>query len=305
MDGTPVDGRCRAAHGRRWLMRRATALPSCLAAMIAFFAVIAAAGATSVQAASDPPALVYVFRAMGGKFVTRDMDDLAALVRVGGSQVEVNNYTAWMAPARDAIRVYKAAAVKPRIIALGYSAGGDSAIRFALVLKKAQVPVDLIVTLDPTRIANRVPSNVRRFVNLFSSDHMMGGGEPKPARDFQGHFVAVDLKDYTRAVHLDMGGLIDLQEAIARKVDEAIAAPDVPGPSVPIQYAPPAGVRLEIWDSGVPATVSAGETVATVAQQFGLPVWLVADVNDIDANTPLAAGQRIIVPRRLATMAGE
>jgi hypothetical protein len=254
----------------------------------------------SAQAASDPPALVYVFRAMGGKFVTKDMDNLAARIRAGGSMVEVNNYTAWMAPAKDAIRLYKAAAVKPRIVALGYSAGGDSAIRFALTLKKAQVPVDLIVTLDPTRIANRVPANVKRFVNLFSSEHTMGGGDPKPARDYAGHFAAVDLKDYTDAVHLDMGGLVDLQEAIAQKVTEVIAAPDVPGPSVPIEYAPPAGVTLEIWDSGVPATASAGDTVAGIAAQFGLPAWLVADVNDLDPNKPLAAGQRIIVPRRLA-----
>jgi LysM repeat protein len=269
-------------------------------ALVAGLATLAAAGA---QAASDPPALVYVFRAMGGKFVTKDMDNLAALIRTGGSQVEVNNYTAWMAPAKDAIRLYKAAAVKPRIVALGYSAGGDSAIRFALVLKKAQVPVDLIVTLDPTRIANRVPSNVGRFVNLFSSDHTMGGGEPKPARDFGGHFAAVDLKDYTKAVHLDIGGLVDLQEAIAQKVAEVIAAPGVPGPSVPIEYAPPAGVLLEIWDSGAVANASAGDTLAAVAAQFGLPAWLLADVNDMDANKPLAAGQRIVVPRRLAGVA--
>ncbi len=270
------------------------------AAVMAVIGVLLTVTTISAQAASDPPALVYVFRAMGGKFVTKDMDNLAARIRAGGSMVEVNNYTAWMAPAKDAIRLYKAAAVKPRIVALGYSAGGDSAIRFALTLKKAQVPVDLIVTLDPTRIANRVPANVKRFVNLFSSEHTMGGGDPKPARDYAGHFAAVDLKDYTDAVHLDMGGLVDLQEAIAQKVTEVIAAPDVPGPSVPIEYAPPAGVTLEIWDSGVPATASAGDTVAGIAAQFGLPAWLVADVNDLDPNKPLAAGQRIIVPRRLA-----
>lgn len=283
------------SNGRRMAVWRAAAV-----ALAAALAVFAAAGA---QATSDPPALVYVFRAMGGKFVTKDMDNLAARIRAGGAQVEVNNYTAWMAPAKDAVRQYRAAAVKPRIIALGYSAGGDSAIRFALVLKKAQVPVDLIVTLDPTRIANRVPSNVLRFVNLFSSDHTMGGGEPKPARDFQGHFAAVDLKDYTKAVHLDIGGLVDLQEAIAQKVAEVIVAPGAPGPAIPIQYTPPAGTELEIWDSGVAANAAAGDTAAGVAAQFGLPAWLVAEVNDIDPNKLLAAGQRIVVPRRLAVAA--
>ena len=286
-------------------MRRVMVFWSCLAALVVLSPGFATMDVARAQSAGDPPALVYVFRAMGGKFVTRDMDNLAALLEAQGSRVEINNYTAWMGPAKDAVRLYKAAPVKPKVIALGYSAGGDSAIRFALVVKKAQVPVDLIVTLDPTRIANRVPSNVKRFVNLFSSEHTMGGGDPKPARDFTGHFAAVDLKDYTDVVHLDMGGVAALQEAIAQKVAEAMVAPDVPGPSVAIEYAPPAGVALELWDSGVMATVSAGETLASVAGQFGIPVWLLADVNDIAADKALAAGQRIIVPRHLSAAAGQ
>jgi hypothetical protein len=228
------------------------------------------------------------------------MDNIASRIQATGSQVTINNYTAWMAPAKDAIRIYRAAAVKPRIVALGYSAGGDSAIRFALVLKKARIPVDLIMTLDPTRIANRVPSNVQRFVNLFSSEHTMGGGDPKPAKDFNGHFAAVDLKDYTDVVHLDMSGLVDLQDAIVTKVTEVIVAPNPAAGGLPIEYAPPRGVNLEIWDSGVPVNATAGETVAMVAAQFGLPAWVVADVNDMSADKALAAGQRLVVPRRLA-----
>ena len=271
------------------------------AGLMALLAVLVLAGGGGVAAQeADPPALVYVFRAMGGKFVTRDMDNIAARIQATGSQVTINNYTAWMAPAKDAIRIYRAADVKPRIVALGYSAGGDSAIRFALGLKKARIPVDLIVTLDPTRIANRVPSNVQRFVNLYSSEHTMGGGTPKPAKDFKGHFAAVDLKDYTNAVHLDMSGLVDLQDAIVAKVSEAIVVPNLAAGGLPIEYAPPRGVHLEIWDSGVPVNAEAGETVAMVAEQFGVPAWVVADLNDLSPDKPLAAGQRIVVPRRLA-----
>lgn len=272
--------------------------------LVALFAILMFAGGVGVAGAQagDPPALVYVFRAMGGKFVTRDMDNIASRIQATGSQVTINNYTAWMAPAKDAIRIYRAAAVKPRIVALGYSAGGDSAIRFALALKKARVPVDLIMTLDPTRIANRVPSNVQRFVNLFSSEHTMGGGDPKPAKDFNGHFAAVDLKDYTDVVHLDMSGLVDLQDAIVTKVTEVIVAPNPAAGGLPIEYAPPRGVNLEIWDSGVPVNATAGETVAMVAAQFGLPAWVVADVNDMSADKALAAGQRLVVPRRLAAV---
>jgi hypothetical protein len=40
-----------------------------------------------------------------------------------------------------------------------------------------------------------------------------------------------------------------------------------------------------------------------VAAQFGVPAWVVADVNDMSADEALAAGQRLVVPRRLAAAA--
>ena len=122
--------------------------------------VLAQSAGPDAAGTGQATAIVYVFRAMGGKFVTREMDNLATKIEARGFDVQIFNYTGWMRPAKDAIKRYKADSVKPRIIALGHSAGGDSAIRFALSLKRANVPVDLIITLDPTRIANRVPANV-------------------------------------------------------------------------------------------------------------------------------------------------
>ena len=278
--------------------RRLSAWRTGLGAILVALIMLAGLGLASAQSA--PPALVYVFRPIGGKFLGKEMDKLADRLKGQGYAVTVNNYTAFGPPAKDAIRLYKEAAVKPRIIALGYSAGGDSAIRFALVLRKAQVPVDLIVALDPTRIANRVPSNVERFVNIFNSEHTMGGGDPKPARDFTGHFAAVDVKDFNNAVHLDISGVVEMQNAMFDKIVEVVNSPDVPGPSVPIAYAPPKGAKLEIWDSGVPVNAAAGDTVASVAAQFGVPAWLVADVNDIDPDKPLKPGQKLIVPRHIS-----
>ena len=273
-----------------------------LTAVLVVLLALAGLGAAAAQSA-DPQALVYVFRPIGGKFLGKEMDRLADRLKGQGYVVTVSNYTGFAPPAKDAIRLYKAAAVKPRIIALGYSAGGDSAIRFALVLRRSQVPVDLIIALDPTRIANRVPGNVERFVNIFNSEHTMGGGDPKPARDFTGHFAAVDVKDFNDAVHLDISGVVELQNAMFDKIVEVVNSPDAPGPSVPIAYAPPKGAALEIWDSGVPANATEGDTVASVAAQFGVPAWLVAQVNGIDSNKALKPGQRLIMPRRLSASA--
>ncbi len=247
-----------------------------------------------------PPAVIYVFRAMGGKFVTPEMDKLADKIEARGLDVEVFNYTSWLRPAKEAVRRYKSETVKSPIIAVGHSAGGDSAIRFAMALKRANVPVDLVVTLDPTRIANRVPSNVERFVNIYISSHTLGGGAPSPAKDFQGNFASVNLKNYPNIWHLYMPRMAGLQDKMADKVAEVAAAPGASGgPSIPIEYAPPRDEPLELWDSGVAVVAAAGETAATVAAQFGVPPWVVAEINKVEADSPLPPGRRLIVTRIL------
>jgi hypothetical protein len=256
-------------------------------------------------AGNAPTALVYVFRAMGGKVFSKEMDYLAEKIEARGYEVQVFNYTGWMRPAKDAAKRYRSDATKPRIIAIGHSAGGDSAIRFALSLKRAQVPVDLIITLDPTRIANRVPANVGRFVNIYSSEHTFGGGDPTPAPDFNGHFASVDLKDYSDIWHIYMPGMEGLQDAVVAKIAEVVAVPAGPDDSaVAIEYALPKDAPFELWDSGVAVVAGAGETAATVAAQFGVPAWAVAGINNVAADAPLAAGQRLVVPRHLAAAAG-
>jgi LysM repeat protein len=56
---------------------------------------------------------------------------------------------------------------------------------------------------------------------------------------------------------------------------------------------------MELWDSGAAVVAEAGETAADVAAQFGVPAWVVAEINEVDANRPLAAGQRLVVPRHV------
>jgi len=273
-----------------------------LGALIVTLAPDAGSAQSPDPAATAPPAaLVYVFRAMGGKVFSKEMDNLAQKIEARGYEVQVFNYTGWMRPAKDAAKRYRSDATKPTIIAIGHSAGGDSAIRFALTLKRAGVPVDLIITLDPTRIANRVPANVGRFVNIYSSEHTFGGGDPTPAPDFNGHFASVDLKDYSDIWHIYMPGMEGLQDAVVAKIAEAVAVPAGPdNAAVAIEYALPKDAPFELWDSGFTVVAAAGDTAATVAAQFGVPAWAVAGINKVAADAPLAAGQQLVVPRHVA-----
>lgn len=266
-----------------------------------------APGGTEARAETPAPVIgtVYVFRPMGGRLASPEMDNLAAKIRARGLEADVYNYTNWLRPAKDAIARYRAEEWKSPIIVIGHSAGGDSAIRFALWLKRSGVPVNLIVTLDPTRIAGKVPANVERFVNIYSSVNTLGGGDPEPARDYRGHFATVDLKDFS-VMHRYLPGIAGLQETVVEKIAAVAERPAaVDGPAIQIAYAIPRGEAIVLWDGGVPVAAAAGDTPASVAAQFGVPAWAIAAINEVDPARPLPAGKRLTVPHHFEADAGQ
>ncbi len=277
-------------------MRRAL---SFVILLIASLPLVGAAPSVLYAASTPAPVIgtVYVFRPIGGKFTTAEMDNIAGKLEARGLAAEAFNYVNWLRAANEAISRYKAETWKSAIIVIGHSAGGNSAIRFATWLKRAGVPVNLIITLDPTRIAGSVPSNVERFINIYSSLHTLGGGDPKPARDYHGHFASVDLKDLS-VVHRYLPATPGLQEAV---VDKIVAVAEQPAaldkPAVQIEYPIPRGEAIVLWDAGAPASAVAGDTAASIAKQFGVPAWAVAAINGVDQAKPLPAGKRVIVPQ--------
>ncbi|MCP4380745.1 MAG: LysM peptidoglycan-binding domain-containing protein, partial [Hyphomicrobiales bacterium] len=242
---------------------------------------------------------------MGGRLATPEMDKLARRIKARGLEAEVHPYADWIRPANAAIARYQAETWKSAIIVVGHSAGADSSIRFARWLRRAGVPVDLIITLDPTRIANTVPGNVERFVNVHSSGRTLGSGDPKPARDFKGFFASVDLK-YFAVLHRYLPGISGLQETVVNKVAAVAEQPDPPdAAAVPIAYQIPKGSPIVLWDTGMSVSAEAGETVASVAARYGVPAWAVAVINSLDPGRQLSPGQRLVVPRHLSTEASQ
>src|SRR5215468_10549475 len=61
------------------------------------------------------------------------------------------------------------------------------------------------------------------------------------------------------------------------------------------------------WDGGTAITVTAGETIDTVARRHGVPASVIMQANNIAAPASLHAGQRLVIPRykpaRVATAA--
>jgi hypothetical protein len=248
----------------------------------------------------EPRGRAYLFRGVAGLIYSRGMDQLAYQINRTGVTASVDSYLMWRLVANQAILDYRR---DPQLITLiGHSAGGDSAVAFAEYLNSADIPVSLLVTYDPTRMAHNVPPNVERYINLYQSLNVMGGGDVVQGRRFHGHYASFNLKDHREIAHINIEKAADIHEQLVTKIAELVATPDDAVEAVPIRFDVPANAAVELWDSGLPVVAHENDTLKTLAATYHVPLWALAEVNPVLQHAPLTEGQRIIVPRHLAPM---
>jgi hypothetical protein len=236
----------------------------------------------------------YMFRGLIG-MIDWGMDQLAARINRSGVAATIDAHTTWRSAANQAIADYKRDP-KP-ITAIGHSIGGDAAVQFADALAAAHVPVALLITYDPTRMAGQVPGNVERYINLYQSSNILGGGDLTEGRGFHGHYASYNLKDRPEIVHINLDKFERIQELLASKVRSAAAAGE--GQAVPLHILIPPNVPIELWDSGMPVSAHAGDTLQSLASTYHVPVWALAQINKKPEGAALGEGDRIVVPRYL------
>ena len=248
-----------------------------------------------------PRGRVYLFRGVAGLIYSRGMDELAARIRRTGIAASVDTYLLWRSVVGDVIRDYRR---DPQPITLiGHSMGGDSALDIAETLNEAHIPVSLLVTYDPPRIADDVPPNVERYINIFQSSNFMGGGNVVQGSRFHGHYASYNLKDHTEIVHINIEKADRIQDQLVSKIAQLSEIPaDAEGEAVPIHLQVPAQAAIDLWDSGLPVQAQAGDTLGTLAATYHVPLWALAQLNSVSDHDALAAGQRIVVPRHLMPM---
>ena len=248
----------------------------------------------------EPRGRAYLFRGVAGLIYSRGMDQLAYRINRTGVTTSVDTYLLWQLVANQAIGDYRR---DPQPITLiGHSAGGDSAVVFAEYLNAADIPVSLLVTYDPTRTAHNVPPNVERYINVYQSLNVMGGGDVVQGRRFHGHYASFNLRDHREIVHINIEKAVDIQEQLVTKIAELAATPADVGEAVPLRLDVPATAAAELWDSGLPVAAHGRDTLETLAASYHVPLWAVAQVNPLAKNALLTEGQRIIVPRHLTRM---
>jgi thioesterase domain-containing protein/predicted small secreted protein len=223
------------------------------------------------------------------------MDELAQ--RINRSGIAASNYShaSWRGVADQAIADYRR---DPKPIAVvGHSIGGNSAVEFAQALGAAHVPVSLLITYDPNRGGDTIPANVHRYINLYQSSNILGGGDLPPGPGFHGHYASFNLKDRSEIIHVNLDKFSRIQELLAAKVRSMGAGGE--GEAVPLRIVFAAGGPIELWDSGMAVSAHAGDTLQSLAAAYHVPAWAVAQINRKSEGATLTEGERIVVPRYL------
>jgi pimeloyl-ACP methyl ester carboxylesterase len=259
----------------------------------------AVATAAADPAPTVPRGRVYLFRGALGPIFSTGMDRLAEKIVRAGLPADTYEFTICPLIASRAISKYRE---DPQpIILIGHSMGGRCALQFSEKLQEENIPVSLVVTIDPAHMSPSVPTNVERFINIFLSKNVLGGGDIKPVAGFPGHYASYDLEQHDEVSHITIDKMDSVHQQLVAKILEVAATPAKTDDEIaPLRYAVPPKEPIELWDSGMVVTAHPGDTLQTLAQQYQLPLWSLTQMNPGPDDSPLVPGEHVIVPRRLA-----
>jgi predicted alpha/beta-hydrolase family hydrolase len=297
------------------VQKRLAACAISLACLLPLSVVPAPAGSLppSAAAAAVAPALlsdqdvpirprghVYLFRGALGPIFSRGMDRLSERLEEAGMKADVYEFPICRLIAQKAMRDYRADPAP--VILIGHSMGGLCALIFAEVLQDNNIPVSLVVTIDPAHASPKVPLNVERFINIFLSTSILGGGDIVAREGFRGHYASFDLSKHDEVTHINIDKMDSVHEQLVNAIVQLATTP-TNGEALPLRYVVPPGSAVELWDSGIGLLARSGDTLESLAAAQNLPLWSLTQINHLPGNAPLADGQRVIVPRHLPALA--
>jgi thioesterase domain-containing protein len=119
----------------------------------------------TISAPPRRPGHVYMFRGLIGPIAT-GVDAFSRELRTKGFDAHAYEDVLGHFVAAKIERDYAGAAKGEPLVLVGYSSGAVTAVAIARRLNRLHIPVDLLVTLDPT-VSEVVPSNVRACLNYY------------------------------------------------------------------------------------------------------------------------------------------
>ncbi|WP_230169617.1 hypothetical protein [Roseomonas sp. CECT 9278] len=190
-------------------------------AALALLPALAACGTTTVQPlAQAVRGRVVVLRGLLNMFST-GMNQLTFMLRGAGYDATVHNHAEWRTLAARTIAAARGDALPRPLAVIGHSFGADDAILLSGRLGAADIPVDLLVTFDPSWVL-AVPRGPRRVIN-FHQDRDTYARRLTPGRGFDGR---IDNRQVDGESHLSIDKDIDLHRQVLVALQEiGTAAP--------------------------------------------------------------------------------
>src|SRR5690242_13164116 len=230
------------------------------------------------QPVPPPPPRAYLFRGALGPIFSRGMDRLSDRLEGAGIKASVWEFTICRLIADKAIRDYREQPAP--IVLIGHSMGGLCALTFAEILQGENIPVSLVVTVDPAHASPKVPLNVERFINIFLSTSILGGGDIVAEPGYHGHYASFDMKDHDEVTHINIDKLDYVHAQLVSMITEIAKVPATADASpVPLRYVVPPDVAVELWDSGTAQPTRRGETLQKLAADNHVPMWSLMQAN--------------------------
>ena len=259
---------------------------------------VAAVAPDAPPATTPTQARVYLFRGALGPIFSRGMDGLTKRLQKAGIRADVYEFTICRLIADQAIRDFRDDGAP--IVLIGHSMGGLCALTFAGILKSENIPVSLVVTIDPAQASPKVPLNVERFINVFLSDSVLGGGDVVAEQGYQGHYASFDMKQHEEVTHINIDKMDSIHEQLVAAIAQLATTPlPVGEEAMPLRYVVPPDAPLVLWDSGIPQLARSGDTLQRLAALNNVPLWSLTQANQYSDSAPLSVGQRILIPRPL------
>jgi pimeloyl-ACP methyl ester carboxylesterase len=260
-----------------------------------------AAPPDATQPATQPQARAYLFRGALGPIFSRGIDRLTNRLQKAGIRADVYEFTICRLIADRAVRDFRDDPAP--ITLIGHSMGGLCALTFAGILQSENIPVSLVVTIDPAHASPKVPLNVERYINIFLSDSVLGGGDVVAEQGYRGHYASFDLKQHEEITHINIDKMDSVHDQLVTAIAQLATTPvQTKGETMPLRYVVPPDATVELWDSGTPQLARSGDTLQKLAALNHVPLWSLTQANQLSDSAPLTAGQRVVVPRRLAPL---
>jgi hypothetical protein len=257
----------------------------------------AAAAPSARQRPPGSRGRAYLFRGALGPIFSRGVDRLTERIERAGIQARVDEFTLCPLVAATAIREYHEDPAP--ITLIGHSMGGLCALKFAEMLQAKDIPVALVVTLDPARASPNVPLNVERYINIFLSSNILGGANVEPKQGYRGYYASFDLSEQDNITHINIDKKDFIHEQLVAKILRLGTQPTKTEGKAPLRFVVPANATIELWDGGTPVFARAGDTLQTLATSYHVPLWSLTQINKISDYATLAPSQRVIIPRHL------